>query len=453
MNPTGRAPQSESERIAETATTDIAPSSPQRAKAGLPRRTRWLLGGLAVLGLLALVFWRPIQRQCLTVFLLRSDAPSSEVLSDVIEQTSDPKSLLLRLWQTQRIPHRRFALSYLGRIAGREPSLSSAMEEVLVDATTDADITARELAFATLARTEQAQLLPLALEQLKDADPAARLLGLQSMRSIANSNEVPVAMRLLSDPDARVVVAAALVLRQAAGQDFGIKSSLALPRFTSIDKTNPASPPDLAAINQGVQRWREWWNEHQVEYPAPPRAPRAPPPAARLAAPDFSVADSDGRPVRLSDYHGKVVLLTFWTWDAPVALEDTPALNALQSPNVAVLGICIPPAPSCANEHQHDQHSEHAHHHHEATSPASNPAEMHALIQRTVSERNIRYPMLVDSKGTVGLRFGVEDLPTYVLIDAQGMIRRVFAGNRTQSVLEAMVEELTATKTSHNEMP
>ena len=49
--------------------------------------------------------------------------------------------------------------------------------------------------------------------------------------------------------------------------------------------------------------------------------------------------------------------------------------------------------------------------------------------------------MLLDSKGAVGLRFGAENLPTYVLIDAQGTVRRRFVGDRNKQVLDAMIDE------------
>jgi peroxiredoxin len=422
----------------ETTAAQTGSSFAGRLKRKLSRREYRVLCAFAVVVLPLAIFWKPIQQQSKIYFLLRADAPSPEVLSDVARQTGNPKSLLLRLWHTQRIPDRHFVLSYLGRIADSQPELFHAMESVLVDATADADITTRELAFAVLTRTKHPRLHQLALKQLADADPAARVLGLQSLRSIATSNDVPAAMQLLDDSDPRVVMAAALVLRQATGLDFGLKSSsLASPRFTSIDNTNsPQADWQTNAIAQGVQRWRDWWKEHQAGYPASLAPPPAPIQPARLTTSDFSLNDSDGKAARLSDFRGKNVLLAFWSLDAPVSLDDAPALNALQRRNpgsVAVLGIMVPPGPDDNMPGM--------------KMPAQpDAAQTSALVRETARLRQINFPMLIDAKGEISSRFAVEeDLPVYVLVDAQGKICRQFVGNRTRKVFEVMVEEATNT--------
>lgn len=166
-------------------------------------------------------------------------------------------------------------------------------------------------------------------------------------------------------------------------------------------------------------------------------------PVARLATADFTLEGSAGQPTRLSQFRGKTVLLAFWSQGAPASLDDVPALKSLRQRNpdtLAILGVCIAAAPSCADEH--DQGHDHAHHHHDASAAAGAGAEhMRCFVQDAATQFKIDFPMLLDPKGSIARRFSIEDLPAYVLIGADGNIRRRFVGFRTEPALAAMVEE------------
>lgn len=61
-------------------------------------------------------------------------------------------------------------------------------------------------------------------------------------------------------------------------------------------------------------------------------------------APDFELKDLDGRPVRLADYRGKVVILNFWTKTCRPCLEEMPSLGELAKileniPNIELVTV------------------------------------------------------------------------------------------------------------------
>lgn len=395
-------------------------------------------GGLA---LFLALFWHPLQHGILTALLLRAEAPSPEVLREAVEQAGDPTALLRRFWRTQRIPDREFVVRYLAQKADHDWALFRALEPIVLEATGDPDLEVREQSFATLARMKHPQLRHLALAQLGDADPAARLLGLQSLRATATSNDVSIAYRFLNDSDPRVVVAASAVLRQATGHDVGLRASHALPQFVGFG-TNRLAAPDLPAIAQGVQRWREWWDGHRSDYSGSSAAPPSSGSAVRLATSDFRLRDSTGEPVRLSDYQGKVMLLAFWNWGVPASLDDVPVLNGLSrryAERLVVLGICVPYTADCHAGHDHAAADQPA-----GEPPAARPhsGERGQGVGALAGAGQMHYRTLLDPDGTLRARFNVGVLPTYVLIDADGALRRLFAGSRSALVFEAMIAEM-----------
>jgi peroxiredoxin len=106
--------------------------------------------------------------------------------------------------------------------------------------------------------------------------------------------------------------------------------------------------------------------------------------------------------VNLADHRGKVVLLSFWaSWCRPCDYE-LPLLNQFYLANrergVEVLAI-------------------------------STDSDREAAV-RYAQERNLSLPMLWDEGGQVANLYRVDSLPTLVIIDTEGRVRKVETGLR-----------------------
>lgn len=423
---------------------DPSPTATKRRWFKFTRRDGWWLAGFAVFGLAALAVWKPLRHELVMSLALRSDGPSDSILSGLVEEAPNRAQTLERMWRSGNLTARLFVMEYLMAHRPSEPALVTQMEAVVKEAARDADIAVRERALHVLAQEKRPECLALLRDQLQDADPAMRVLALRQLHHIGDSNDVPTAIRLLDDADPRVIVSAAVLLRRVTGLDFGIKTSRALPQFTRSDGQPPATP-NLEAIQQGVQQWQDWWGRHRAEFPERPRLPHDAVPAWPVK--DFGLEDLDGRLVRLSDLRGKTVLLCFWNITKAASFDDLAVLNQLQTQqpqSLAVLAVAFDPAVGpqngcCGEEHDggHEPQPGHAH-----SSPASlGPAAIKSAVRDLVARMNVTHPVLVDPKGFLVFRFNVQEVPTYVLIDAQGNLRRRFAGSRSAAVFQAMMDE------------
>jgi hypothetical protein len=120
-----------------------------------------------------------------------------------------------------------------------------------------------------------------------------------------------------------------------------------------------------------------------------------------------------------------------------------------------ILAVVVDPAAwpqATCGDHEENHAGEPANRHADGQahgSPsASSPAKIRADARTLADGFGARHPVLLDPKGALPTRFGVEDLPAYVLIDAQGNLRRRFAGSRPAAVFEAVVNE-AASPVSH----
>jgi peroxiredoxin len=128
--------------------------------------------------------------------------------------------------------------------------------------------------------------------------------------------------------------------------------------------------------------------------------------------PTFGLRDTAGREVSSAEYRGKVVLLDFWaTWCAPCRRE-MPGYEGLylryKDRGFAVVGIA-------------------------ADSDAR-------VVSRFAKKLGITYPLLIN--GMDVQRYGVDGLPTTILIDGSGLIREKIVGFEYTAVVENKLREI-----------
>jgi len=132
-------------------------------------------------------------------------------------------------------------------------------------------------------------------------------------------------------------------------------------------------------------------------------------PEDRKMAPDFVLDDASGKPVKLSDFRGKVVLLNFWaTWCAPCRIEIpwfVEFQRTHQNAGFTTLGISL-------DEDGWD------------------------AVKPYVDQQKINYRVMVGNDDVAQL-YGAASLPTTFLIDKSGRIAATHVGLCSKSEYEA----------------
>ena len=119
-------------------------------------------------------------------------------------------------------------------------------------------------------------------------------------------------------------------------------------------------------------------------------------------APDFSLRGEDGKPYRLADFRGQVVVLNFWaTWCPPCRYEMPSMERAhkkVQGEKIALLAV--------------------------------NVGESEEQVFEFTGRYPVTFPLLLDEEGKVIRLYPVIGLPTTFIIDPRGRVTHRAVGGR-----------------------
>ncbi len=133
-------------------------------------------------------------------------------------------------------------------------------------------------------------------------------------------------------------------------------------------------------------------------------------------APDFTLPARDGGKIHLGDLRGQVVMINFWaTWCGPCR-QEMPLLEQIHEKyeplGFTLLGVNVEPDSKEA--------------------------------QAWLAKMGVTFPILFDRDNAVSSSFGVEAMPSSVLIDREGRVRHVHRGYKPgdESVYADLIRDL-----------
>lgn len=146
----------------------------------------------------------------------------------------------------------------------------------------------------------------------------------------------------------------------------------------------------------------------------PVSADRPSRPEVGFPAPDFTLMDVEGKPVRLSDYRGKAVFVNFWATWCPPCKAEMPEIQKLQRemPELVILGVDMGDT---------------------ERSPEAVAAFMKAY--------GYDWPVPFDAKGQVSSAYDVISIPTSFFLDPNGVIRAKFIGPMSLPLMKDMARQ------------
>ena len=133
-------------------------------------------------------------------------------------------------------------------------------------------------------------------------------------------------------------------------------------------------------------------------------------------APDFTLQNTEGKSINLSDFKGKTVILNFWaTWCGPCQYE-TPFFQAVHNERANKGAVIL----------------------------AIDIKESSATVKSFAANKGISFPILLDTEAKVAQKYCLPNvLPITIFINAEGIIKaRKVGAFKSQAELESMLDSL-----------
>lgn len=134
-------------------------------------------------------------------------------------------------------------------------------------------------------------------------------------------------------------------------------------------------------------------------------------------APDFTLIDAKGNPVKLSDYKGKKVLLNFWATWCPPCKAEMPHMerlyNKYKSNDFEILAVNV-----TTSEKNRDD------------------------VGKFIENYQLTFTVPMDEEGAAFRDYSIMVYPTSFFIDSDGVIRKKVLGAVNEEVMEKEINKL-----------